>query len=55
MRLGSVDHLTPDADGFVALYADASQLKPGEYALIVEPETHEAAADQRFGFRLNRK
>jgi hypothetical protein len=55
VRLGSVDHLTPDADGFVVLYADAAQLKPGEYVLIVEPETREATADQRFGFRLNRK
>jgi hypothetical protein len=47
--------MTPDADGFVAIYADASQLKPGEYVLIVKPETREAAADQRFGFRFNRR
>jgi hypothetical protein len=55
VRLGSVDHLTPDADGFVALYADAAKLKPGEYVLIVEPEARDAPADQRFGFRLARK
>ena len=36
--IGSVEHLVPDADGFVVIYADASRLQPGDYRLIVEPE-----------------
>jgi hypothetical protein len=52
-RVGVIEHLTPDADGFVVIYAEASQLKAGNYELIVRQEAA-PAADQHFAFRLIR-
>ena len=52
-RIGFAEHLAADAEGFVVVYADASQLKPGEYALVVEPEeTQASSAGERFSFTL---
>ena len=34
--IGTVDHLVPDSDGYVALYIDASQLTPGLYELRLD-------------------
>lgn len=52
-RIGFAEHLAADAEGFVVVYANASQLKPGEYALVVEPEeTQTSSAGERFSFTL---
>lgn len=50
-RVGVIEHLVPDADGFVAIYADASRLKPGDYLLIVQSDGGDGSAE-RFAFRL---
>jgi hypothetical protein len=50
--LGVAEHLAADSDGFVALYADASKLKPGEYSLRVEPDDGDDTTAERFIFRL---
>ena len=50
-RIGEVKHLAPDADGFVLLYVDASQLEPADYVLNVQPDA-ESLPPERFEFRL---
>lgn len=37
--IGHVDRLTPDSDGYVALYIDTSQLSPGLYELRLAPDS----------------
>jgi hypothetical protein len=53
-RIGAVQHLVPDADGFVHIYADASKLQPGNYLLSVEPDANDTASGERFEFSLTR-
>jgi anti-sigma-K factor RskA len=48
--VGRVEHLVPDADGFLVIYADAARLQPGDYWLSVEPDDH--GTSERFAFRL---
>jgi hypothetical protein len=53
--VGVVEHVAPDADGFIAVYADVAQLQPGAYALVVEPEgISDPTAGSRFAFKLKR-
>lgn len=52
LEIGSADHLSVDDDGFVAFYADASKLAPGEYSLSVKPEFGPRPAQERYGLRL---
>jgi hypothetical protein len=54
-RIGAAEHLIPDPDGFIVIYADASLLQPGDYALIVESDVDDPAARQRFAFGLKRR
>jgi hypothetical protein len=51
-RIGTAEHLIPDPDGFIVIYADASRLMPGDYALIVESDAHDPSSRQRFAFGL---
>lgn len=51
VRIGAVAHLTPDAEGFVAVYVDASNLEPADYWLNVESEVDKTTAE-RFAFTL---
>jgi hypothetical protein len=51
VRIGAVGHLTPDAEGFVVIYVDASNLKPADYLLNVESEADKTTAE-RFAFTL---
>jgi hypothetical protein len=53
-RIGIAQHVAPDADGFVAIYADASQLHPGDYVLLVDPDGSDETSGERFAFRLIR-
>ena len=53
-RLGAAEHLAPDADGFVAIYADTSHLQPGDYLLIVQSDVEDKTSAERFAFRLKR-
>jgi hypothetical protein len=53
-RLGAAEHLAPDADGFVAIYADTSHLQPGDYSLIVQSDVEDKTSAERFAFRLKR-
>jgi hypothetical protein len=52
-RIGAAEHLAPDADGFVVIYADASRLQPGDYSLIVQSDEDAKSPVQRFAFGLN--
>lgn len=52
--IGVMEHLTPDADGFVAIYVDASRVEPGDYLLIVAPDVGDESTAERFPFRLKR-
>ena len=52
--IGTVMHLVRDTDGFVAVYADASRLTPGDFALSVIPEPADSSAPDRFPFSLQR-
>jgi len=54
LRIGGVQHVVPDVDGFVAVYADASRLEPGGYSLSVEPEDGQPTPAEQFTFGLNR-
>jgi hypothetical protein len=54
VRIGQADHLAPDADGFIAIYADASKLEPGDYSLAVESDIDDKAPSERFSFKLHR-
>jgi hypothetical protein len=52
---GVVEHLVPDADGFIGVYADLSHLESGTYSLVVEPEgATDPTAGSRFEFKLKR-
>jgi hypothetical protein len=51
VRIGAVRHLAPDAEGFVVIYVDASNLKPADYLLNVESEADKTTAE-RFAFTL---
>jgi hypothetical protein len=51
-RIGFAEQLAADAEGFVVIYADASQIKPGDYALVVEPDDAGEAGRERFTFAL---
>jgi hypothetical protein len=53
-QIGFADHLAPDADGFVAIFTDASSLQPGNFVLSVAADTDVAATTERFAFRLKR-
>ena len=54
-RIGGQEHMVPDADGFVVIYADASRLEPGEYLLRVERDgALDPTTSARFAFRLAR-
>jgi hypothetical protein len=54
-RIGRQEHMVPDADGFVVIYANTSRLEPGEYLLTVERDgVKDPAAAERFAFRLDR-
>jgi len=53
-QIGLAEHLAPDADGFVVIYADASSLQPGAFALLVAPDAEAGTAVERFAFRLKR-
>jgi hypothetical protein len=50
-RIGVVGHLTPDAEGFVVIYVDASNLKPANYLLNVQSEADKTTAEH-FAFTL---
>lgn len=50
--IGFAEHLTPDADGFVAIYADASKLHPGDYDLSVETDAQDGTSAEHFAFTL---
>lgn len=54
-RIGVVEHAAPDGDGFVAVYANASTLEPGDYSLAVEPEVADGSGENRFAFKLEFK
>ena len=54
-RVATAEHLIPDLDGFIIIYADASLLQPGDYALIVEPDVDDPSSRQRFAFGLKRR
>ena len=54
-RIGSAEHVVPDRDGFVVIYADAGRLEPGEYSLSVEPEAGNTIPGERFEFGLHRQ
>jgi hypothetical protein len=53
-QIGFAEHLAPDADGFVVIYADASSLQPGDFALSVAPDAEAGTTIERFAFRLKR-
>jgi hypothetical protein len=54
-RIGVEEHLVPDSDGFVAIYANTSRLEPGEYLLTVRQDGDQnSAATEPFAFRLVR-
>lgn len=53
-RIGLVEHVIPDGDGFVVIYADASRLETGEYSLSVEAEAGNTVPVERFEFALHR-
>jgi hypothetical protein len=54
-RIGGQEHMLPDADGFVVIYADASRLEPGEYLLRVERDgALDPSTTARFAFLLDR-
>jgi hypothetical protein len=53
--IATAEHLIPDPDGFVVIYADASRLQPGDYALIVEPDADDPSSRQRFAFGLEQR
>ncbi len=50
--IGTVMHLIRDADGFVAIYADAARLAPGNYAISVTAEPAEGTTPDRYPFTL---
>jgi len=51
-RMGAVDHVRPDGDGFVAIYVNASLLKSGHYSITVDLEDSAAPIHEQFDFRL---
>ena len=54
--IGVQDHLVPDTDGFVVIYADTSRLEPGDYLLTVRQDgSQNPATTEPFAFRLVRK
>lgn len=54
-RIGVQEHLVPDTDGFVVIYANISRLEPGEYLLTVGQDgSQNAASTEPFAFRLVR-
>lgn len=57
--LGAVEHVPVDADGFVAVYVDASALQAGDYGLSVvadgaKMKPSDENTGERFTFRLQR-
>jgi hypothetical protein len=53
ISLGTVPDLAADADGFVAVYADAASVRPGDYFLDVQSDGDKADAE-RFAFKVER-
>jgi hypothetical protein len=53
-RIGFAEHLVPDADGFVVIYADASLLQPGDFELSVAADGEAGKPAERFAFKLKR-
>jgi hypothetical protein len=50
--LGALRELPADADGYVRCYADARQLRPGAYELLVETVSGTEAVKDAFEFNL---
>jgi hypothetical protein len=53
-RIGVVEHVVPDADGFVAIYVDAGRVAAGDYSLDVQSETPATGPPEHFEFKLQR-
>ncbi len=54
-RIGVQEHLVPDSDGFVVIYANTSRLEPGEYLLTVRQDGGpDLPTTEPFAFRLVR-
>jgi hypothetical protein len=52
-KLGSVTHVTPATDGFLAVFMDTTDLAPGEYLLVVSPAAGEDRPDRGDVFRIS--
>jgi hypothetical protein len=52
-RLGSLNHVTPAADGFLVVFMDTTSLAPGEYLLVVSPTIAEDRPDRGDVFRIS--
>lgn len=55
LRVGVEEHVVPDPDGFVVIYANTARLELGEYVLTVERDSGQNPGEpKRFAFRLVR-
>jgi hypothetical protein len=52
-KLGTVNHVTAAADGFLVIFMDTTPLTPGEYLLVVSPPTAEDRPDRGDVFRIS--
>jgi hypothetical protein len=52
--VGSAGRLARDADGFVSIFVDAAQLKPGDYVVAVAPDPGDDADASHIPIRLRR-
>jgi hypothetical protein len=51
-QVATVDELKAEADGFVALYVDSSQLEPGPYLLVLSGTQDQTSENATSSFRL---
>jgi len=54
VTVGSAGRLARDAEGFVSVFVDAAQLKPGDYVVAVAPDPGEEADASHIPIRLRR-
>lgn len=52
-KFGSVTHVVPAADGFLAVFMDTTALATGEYLLVVSPTAGEDRPDRGDVFRIS--
>jgi hypothetical protein len=52
VQVAMVDELKAEADGFVALYVDSSQLEPGPYLLVLSGTQDQTSENSTSAFRL---